>query len=146
MNVEELQKKDVPYILEIWKRAGDVFGIPYKQEINELIEGKRFLCIRENGKIVAMSGYKVMKKQPEVRIVHLWVAKTYRRKGLAVALIKELMERGGNLALTACCKEGAENNKFYDRFAINYETETKKTMNVRKYYLDKEKIWQTNKT
>ena len=142
MIFDYLTKKDKPIILEIWKRQKDIFGIPFNDEIDGLLENNQFLCAKDDGKIIAICAYKIMKRVPEIRICHLWVAKKYRKQNIATVLIANVIDKADDsLPLTACCKDGAENNHFYERYAEKeYEIFHRKTLDVRKYYLDKNKF------
>lgn len=139
IKIDKLTKEDIPDILTLWKEQGDVLGIPFRSTINKLINNGTFLCIRNKKELIAMCGYNIMKRCPEIRITKLCVRKSYRNRGLATALIRHILNITSNLKLDvyAECKDGAENNNFYDKFGNVVSVKECKTMRVRKYKLNK---------
>lgn len=139
--VDYLESKEKPIVLKIWKAQKGIFGIPFNQEIDELINERRFLCVREEGKIIAIGAYKRMKRSNEIRLSHLWTAYKYRGQGLQRKIISRILEDAGDGELTVYCRDGAENNSFYEKYKAKEPLlEERKTIKVRKYWLDREKI------
>jgi ribosomal protein S18 acetylase RimI-like enzyme len=142
VNIELLKREDEKELLILWRKQGDVLGIPFKSGLYKLIDAKQFYCIKENNKIIAFCAYKIMKRQPEVRLCHLCVDENYRNLGIAKFLIQNILKSiPSDLDFVAHAKDGAENNSFYDKYKLcDYEIEHKKTMDIRIYKLDKIKL------
>ena len=87
-----------------------------------------------------MCGYRIMKRNPSIRIVKLCVQKEYRNNGYATMMIKKIIELLDNVDLPIYieCKDGAENNSFYDKIAYFERIEDRKTMKVKFYKLNRE--------
>ena len=144
MKIENLSLKDKPIIMKIWKAQGDIFGIPYNSEIDGLIKKEQFICMKENNQIIAICAYK--KNKNLIKICHLWVAKKYRKKHIAIKLIASIIEKNIDCDFYVTCKSGAENNTFYDKFKLKEPSiEHRLTIDIRKYYLDKNKIMESVK-
>ena len=134
---------DIEQIKKLWKKQGDVLGIPYNNTIIELIRNKALYCIKdENENVVAFCGYKIMKRTKVAKIVHLVVAEEHRRKKLGVSLVWYLYNIliPKKLPVVIECKDGADNNYFYDKIGRLITTKHCKTMDVRLYVLDYNKI------
>lgn len=140
--IECLTQEDVPKILILWKKQGDVLGIPFKSTINKLIDSNCFFGIKENDKLIAMCGYKIMKRFPEIRITKLCVDEKYRRNSIATFLLKYVIDKtiDYGLQMTAECKDGVDNNFFYNHYGSVIGIKECKTMKVRKYKIDINKV------
>lgn len=133
--IEILNENDVDKILKLWKTEPEVLGIPFRKSIFELINKQQFFGIKKDGELIAMCGYRVMKRNPSIRITKLCVNNTYRNKGIATDFIRYIQDKTDCLKLKmyAECKDGAENNGFYDKVGILHHKEERKTMTVRFY-------------
>lgn len=137
--IEILTEADIPQILELWKRDKETLGIPFRKTIFDLLNNKAFFGIKQDGNLIAMCGYKVMKRNPSIRITKLCVDENYRMRGIALRLIGFIKDitKDMDLKMYAECKEGAENNSFYDHIGTLHHTEERKTMTVRFYEINK---------
>ena len=145
MIIEYATMNDKNDILKLWKEKENVknLSIPWNEKVDKFLNEKRMFCIKQNGEIIAFGGFTVMKRFPEIRIEHLCVNKEYRNKRLATAIMKRIVEevKDIDLPIIITCRDGAENNTFYEKFKLNnYTLIEKKSLNVRKYVLDKDKI------
>lgn len=142
-NIMLATENDIEQIKKLWKKQGDVLGIPYNNTIIELIRNKALFCIKdENRNVIAFCGYKIMKRKKIAKIVHLVVAEEHRRRKLGVLLVWYIFNilAPKKLPIVAECKSGADNNYFYDKIGRLVATKQCKTMDVRLYVLDYEKI------
>ena len=137
--IEKLDKKDIDDILNLWKKDRETLGIPFRKTIYDLLNNKAFFGIKQNGKLIAMCGYKVMKRNPSIRITKLCVDEKYRKQGIALYLIRFIknITKDTNLIMYAECKDGAENNAFYNKIGTLHHIEERKTMTVRFYEINK---------
>lgn len=137
--IETLTDADIPDILELWKKDRETLGIPFRKTIFDLLNNKSFFGVRCDGKLIAMCGYKIMKRNPSIRITKLCVDENYRKQGIALYLIRFIkgITKDIDLIMYAECKDGAENNSFYDKIGTLHHTEERKTMTVRFYKIDK---------
>lgn len=136
---------DKKEILSIWKSKEnkEYLSIPFNNEIDKCILGQRMYCVVLDNDIIGFGAYQIMKRIPEIRIKHLCVDKNYRRNRITTKIITRICFDlvDVNLPITATCRDGAENNKFYDRYKLkDYEITHTKTLLCRKYTLDKNKI------
>ena len=140
MNLKFLSIEDIPKIKILWKENRENLGIPFNKTLEELIEKESFLGLFDNNNLIGMCGYRIMKRNPSIRIVKLCVQKEYRNNGYATMMIKKIIELLNNVDLQIYieCKDGAENNSFYDKIAYFERTEDRKTMKVRFYKLNRE--------
>lgn len=91
--------------------------------------------------LVGFCAYRVLKRNPAIMIDHLCVAEEFRHNGFARdLLIKINSVAPKTLPMVLTCRDGSENNSFYDKFAKSYITLDKKTMKLRLYTLDREKL------
>ncbi len=142
MTICRLTQEDMPDILALWKKQGDVLGIPFRNTINKLIDDGTFFCIHDKGRLIAMCGYKIMKRYPEIRITKLCVDEEYRNRGLAISLLQHIVLITSVLDLDAYaeCKDGADNNNFYDKFGEMVSIKECKTMKIRRYKINKSAV------
>jgi len=147
MYIDYITRDDYAELMIIWrsqsdKASGYIFGIPYKTEIYEMIDEKRFLCVRDNNKMIAICGFKVQKRNPIVKLCNIWVDPNYRRKRIATTMMAEVLKRvDESYYPVISCKDGAENNSFYESLKLqNYTIKSTNVMKVRTYILDREKI------
>ena len=140
MNLKFLSIEDIPKIKILWKENRENLGIPFNKTLEELIEKESFLGLFDNNNLIGMCGYRIMKRNPSIRIVKLCVQKEYRNNGYATMMIKKIIELLNNVDLPIYieCKDGAENNSFYDKIAHFERIEDRKTMKVRFYKLNRE--------
>ena len=139
MIIDYLTIKDKPIILKIWKAQGDVFGIPFKSEVDELIKKNQFICMKEKNNIIGICAYKITRKG--LKICHLWTAKRYRGQHIATKLMAFIIKNNEGIDLLVNCKDGAENNTFYDKYKLKEPTKRYGlNVDVREYFLDKDKI------
>lgn len=140
-------------VKSIWKSEQLALGIPYMSDIKEYIADDILYCIRDdNNNIVAYCTYDIMKTRPEVRISALVVLPEYRGKGYSKQLIYQMYKCNNNLIdklhykFIAEAREGVDNNTFYDKISVSMSRSPKKTMVIRTYELDvnKVKTWQHN--
>ena len=133
--IEELKRDDIHDILELWNKEKDVLGIPFRKTIFDLIDAHSFFGIKIDGKLIAMCGYKIMKRNPSIRITKLCVDEEYRNQGIASMFIRLIQNKTNSLELKmyAECKDGANNNGFYEKIGILHHKEERKTMSVRFY-------------
>ena len=140
MNLKFLSIEDIPKIKILWKENRENLGIPFNKTLEELIEKESFLGLFDNNNLIGMCDYRIMKRNPSIRIVKLCVQKEYRNNGYATMMIKKIIELLDNVDLPIYieCKDGAENNSFYDKIAYFERIEDRKTMKVRFYKLNRE--------
>ena len=85
-----------------------------------------------------------MKRNPEIRICHLFVCPEERNKQIATEYIKYIIEetKNLNLPLIVHCRDGAENNSFYEKYKLkNFTILTRDSgFRNRVYELDKHKF------
>ena len=140
MNLKFLSIEDIPKIKILWKENRENLDIPFNKALEELIEKESFLGLFDNNNLIGMCGYRIMKRNPSIRIVKLCVQKEYRNNGYATMMIKKIIELLNNVDLPIYieCKDGAENNSFYDKIAYFERIEDRKTMKVKFYKLNRE--------
>lgn len=136
---------DKEQILKIWndKKNKPNLSIPFNCEIDKCINQHRMYVVVLKDDIIGFGAYQIMKKEPEIRIKHLCVDEKYRRNGVAINIIfriaTDLIDI--DLPLVAICRDGADNNNFYEKYKKeNYTTVSRKTLNCRRYVMDKDKI------
>lgn len=145
MKIELCTMDDIKEIRELWKQGKPDLGIPFTSGLKKLIDSNRFFCTKnENGKIVSFCGYKIMKRNPEIRICHLLVSIEERNKHIATEYIKHIVKETNhlNLPLVVHCRDGADNNSFYEKYKLkNYTIITRDSgFRSRVYELDKSKF------
>lgn len=121
MNIELCTMNDVQEIRKLWKLSKQDLGIPFTKELQGLIDKNHFFCTKNNdGKIVSFCGYKIMKRNPEIRICHLFVCPEERNKHIATKYIEHIVEetKSLDLPLIAHCRDGADNNSFYEKYKL----------------------------
>lgn len=142
------KEKDFDQVFRLWKKEQRALGIPFKQFIQEYIDSKELFVIRDDDEnIVAMCSFDKMKRLPEIRLALLVVVPEFRGLGLSKILIRQVYDYikpflldHPNYVFLADAREGEANNTFYDKISVRYELSQKKTMNIRRYILDIEKI------
>lgn len=144
MRIENLTIREKPIILKIWKSQGNVFGIPFKSEVDDLIEKGQFYCMKEDNQIIAICAYKIMRKG--IKICHLWTAKRYRGQHIAIKLMNHIVKQHEDEEVFVSCKDGADNNSFYERYKLEGPFITHGlNIDTREYKLDKHKIMEESK-
>lgn len=145
MNIRYANLNDVSNLITIWNQNGkNVLTIPYKSELNELISKNSFFVLEDNNAIIGFCGYKKMQRDPEIRICHLLIKSEHRNCGYGKYLLNYVIDNikkinTNNLDIVLYCKDGAENNNFYDKlFGKNYTISNTKNDNIflRKYYIN----------
>lgn len=133
---------DFDVIKSLWKTERGNLSIPFTDTIMKPIEEKRMLvCEVPNDGVIAFCAFAIKKKNPSVFLKHLCVAEEYRHKGIGISLFKAILSIAPkNLPVVLTCRDGAENNTLYDKFAEYYLTEERETMTVRYYVLDRNKL------
>lgn len=142
MNIEMCTVEDIQEIKKLWKQGGRDLGIPYTNELQNLINDNRFFCIKNNNnEIISFCGYKIMKRNPEIRICHLLVHKDERNKHIGFEHIKHIVRETKHLdlPLVAHCRDGAANNSFYEKYKLkDYSTIIRESgFKIRVYELNK---------
>lgn len=145
----ENNEHDIEQASKLWKSEVKALGPLWHGDIESYLEDDAFFCIKDDdNNIVAMCSYHVMKVRPEVRIEALVVAPEYRGRGYSKDLIYKCYQENNNLIdylhydFTAEAREGEPNNTFYDKISTSMEPKPKKTMVIRTYHLDVDKIKQ----
>lgn len=146
MNIHYATFQDKAEILRLWKLKENrgVLGIPFNKDIDNMIQNKNMFVAKINEKIIGFGGYHVMKRNPEIRIEHLYICPEYRNHGYAMAIIGRILDdtKNINLDLTAKCRDGMPNNSFYEKISSQkYLAIQQKTITTRKYILDKDIIY-----
>lgn len=142
----ENNEDDIEQVSKLWKSEVRALGPLWKGDIESYIDDGSFYCIKDDNKIVAMCSYHVLKQRPEVRIEALVVTPEYRGKGYSKDLIYKCYKENNNLidrlgySFTAEAREGEPNNTFYDHISTEMIAKPKKTMVIRTYYLDVDKV------
>lgn len=144
MNIELCTLEDVQEIRNLWKLSKQDLGIPFTNELHSLINNNHFFCTKDNNKIISFCGYKVMKRNPEIRICHLFVIPEERNKHIAHTYIKHIIKETENLNLPLIvhCRDGADNNSFYEKYKLKDYTILTRDNGFRNrvYELDKDKF------
>ena len=121
MKIELCNIEDIQEIRSLWKLSKKDLGIPYTKELQSLIDKNTFFCMKDdNENIISFCGYKVMKRNPEIRICHLFVHPEERNKHMASEYIKHIVRETKhlNLPLIVHCRDGADNNSFYEKYKL----------------------------
>lgn len=143
MKIEYVEMADWKELMKIWRinQKDGVFGIPFKKDLEPMIKEKRFVCIKNNDEIIGLCGCQIMKRNPSLKIKHLWVSTEHRKKGFAIYMINFFIRQYKIRPIIVDCKDGAQNNTFYDKFSLQpYSIRSTKTMRIRQYILDENKI------
>lgn len=136
---------DKEQILKLWNDKDNKpnLSIPFNCEIDKCIKEVRMFCAYYENNVIGFGAYQIMKKSPEIRIKHLCVDKKYRRNKVASNIIFRMMLdlMGTDLPIVAICRDGADNNNFYEKYKKEEPTIVhRKTIDCRRYVLDKYKI------
>lgn len=132
-------------ILKIWNDKDDKpnLSIPFNCEIDKCIKECRMYVVYDENYLIGFGAYQIIKKCPEIRVKHLCVDKHYRKRHIVSNIILSIILDTYNtgLPIVAICRDGADNNKFYEKYKKeNYTIIPRKTLNCRRYILDKNEI------
>lgn len=133
-----LTNEDKDNIKLLWKSNQINLGIPFNKSIDELIENKTFYGYFLDDKMIGMCGYKIYKRSNTIRIVKLCIKEEYRQNGYGTEIVNYILSKikKYNLPIYVECREGADNNKFYDKIGLFDRIEKRKTMNVKFYKIE----------
>lgn len=119
---------DFDIVKSLWKECKSEFGVPYTKSIVTLIEKRNLHLLFVNDDFVGMCGWR------DKSIICLGVFAKYRGLGYGTRILKKtvaLMINNNRLlpivAVYSNALDGADNNKFYDKFGevvdyIDYKT------------------------
>lgn len=139
--VDNLTIDYVDDIKNLWKQNKDNLSIPFTKEIINPIQENRMFGIIVDGKLAGFCAYRVLKRNPAIMVDHLCVSKEFRNRGFAREILKKINSVTPKaLPMVLTCRDGSENNTFYDKFAKTYKIIEKKTMKLRLYTLNREKL------
>lgn len=133
---------DKANLIELWKNNRRTLSPFFKLSFDSII--KKLYVLTSNNTIIGMIGYVIHSNK--LYIKYLCVDNAYRHNGYAVHLISNMLKDVGcdGYTVIAECKDGADNNTFYDKYSITYTIEDKKSMKCRNYIMDVTKFLDKN--
>lgn len=143
--IQVLTLDDFEAVKQLWKENPKNFSVPYTKELTEILESNQYFGIYQNNELICMGGFKIMKRNPEIRLIHLCVKKEFRGQGLGILMVRHISDEVEKLNsnLEFCCyyRQGAKNNTFWAKYLLKEPTLIeKKTMCTYRGILDINKI------
>ena len=143
---------DIQNIKCLYKKNKDTLSIPFERVFDAMLTDKNFWIIKTvDGELIGMCGLKLKPRKLEKEIIHLCIDTKFRRQRFATILCRtcllnfttskvKLFQPEDNIPVVAYAVKGAENNKFYDKFACAKLECPKQTKILIRYTLDINKL------